>query len=489
MELKEVQKIVEQTLEQRNRAISNYDEALRYYENRNDITKRNAGKSKMNKDGKEEPLRNADNRISSNYYQLLVDQEAGYLATQPPQIDVGTDQENQKVSDVLGDDFALKINNLVVDASNAGRAWLHYWIDKDGTFRYGIVPPNQITPIYSTNLDNKLLGVLRSYKQLDDDTGKYFIVHEFWNDKEAMFFKESSATPLQLEPYATVPLYDVTAGYSIGMTDHINHNFGRVPFIGFQKNKLCLSELHKVKGLIDAYDDVYNGFLNDVDDIQQVILVLKNYGATNLNDFMDELKNKKVVKFNNAGNGDQSGVDTLQIDIPVEARDTILKMTKSDIFLQGQGVDPANFQSTNASGVAIKMLYSHLELKASNTEAYFRRGISELIRAVMNYLNFSNADSRLITQTWTRTKVEDDLSQAQVVSQVASFTSKEAIAKANPIVEDWQQELQDQKKDIQESDGFRSSQSFEDYGAQLDDQDNEDAPDKSEQANKKPDDD
>ena len=470
---------------QRSKSISSYDEALRYYENQNDITKRNAGKSKMNKNGKEEPLRNADNRISSNYYQLLVDQEAGYLATQPPIIDVGSDKDDEAVNDILGDDFALKINNLVVDASNAGRAWIHYWIDKDGMFRYGIVPPNQITPIYSTNLNNKLSGILRSYQKLDDDTGQYFIVHEFWNDKEAMFFKESSATPLQIEPYENVPVYDVTAGYTTGVTDHITHDFDRVPFIGFQKNKLCLPELHKVKGLIDAYDDVYNGFLNDVDDIQQVILVLKNYGGTNLREFMDELKNKKVVKFTNAGNGDQSGVDTLQIDIPVEARDTILKMTKSDIFLQGQGVDPANFQSTNASGVAIKMLYSHLELKASNTEAYFRRSISELVRAIMHYLNLSNAEGRPISQVWTRTRVEDDLTQAQVVSTVANFTSKEAIAKANPIVDDWQQELKYQKDDIQNSDGFRASQGFNDYDGEDYPDDDKTVPDKLNKANKK----
>ena len=106
----------------------------------------------------------------------------------------------------------------------------------------------------------------------------------------------------------------------------------------------------------------------------------------------------------------------------------------------------------------------------------------------MRYLNLSDADGRTITQTWTRTKVEDDLSQAQMVSTVANFSSKEAIAKANPIVDDWQQELKWQKKDIQDSDGFRSSQQFNDPDEQLDDEDDKTAPDKREQAKQKPDD-
>ena len=195
-------------------------------------------------------------------------------------------------------------------------------------------------------------------------------------------------------------------------------------------------------------------------DVQQVILVLTNYGGTDLNTFMDQLKKYKAIKFENAGEGDKSGVDKLTIDIPVEARKTLLDLTRDNIFLEGQGVDPANFHNSNASGVAIKMLYSHLELKAANTETYYTNSLNELIRAIMNYLGFKDANSRKITQTWTRTQVEDDYTKAQTVAQVANFSSKEAIAKANPIVTDWNQELLDQKKDIQESDGFTADQKF-----------------------------
>lgn len=449
MEIESIKQLIRNTSASRGLFNRRYDEALRYYQAQNAITNRTNGDSKLNRDGKDEPLRRADNRVSSNFYQLLVDQESGYLASKAPTIDVGDDSLNARVADILGDDFALTLANLVVDASNAGRAWLHYWIDDSGMFRYAIVPANQCTPIYSTELDNKLLGLLRSYKQLDPDSGKYFIVHEFWNDKEATFYKQISASPLELDYFQKIETYDASAGFETGLGATYAHNLGRVPFIAFNKNKMCLNELHKVKGLIDAYDDIYNGFLNDLDDVQQVVLVLKNYGGTDLHQFMSDLKQTKAIKFNTVGSGDQSGVDTLQIDIPVEARNTALQLTKTNIFLQAQGVDPANFESSNASGVAIKMLYSHLELKASATEAQFRRGLSQLVRAIMRYLGVADADSRPITQTWTRTRVEDDLSRAQVVATVANFTSRKALAKANPIVTDWQQELKDEEEEKQ----------------------------------------
>lgn len=449
MDLKTMQDLVKQSASSRAEFQNSYDEALRYYSARNDIVSRNNGRSQLNPDGKGDPLRRADNRVSSNFYQLMVDQEAGYLATTAPTIDVGKDRDNKLIAQVLGDDFGLTLSNTVVESSNAGRAWWHYWEDIDGNFRYALVPADQITPFYATNLDNKLLGVLRSYKELDPDTGKYYVVHEYWNDQEAQFFKQLSANPLKLVPYEHIAMYDATAGFETGVTSTIKHGMGRVPFIEFPKNKQRLSELHKSKGLIDAYDDIYNGFLNDLDDVQQVVLVLKNFGGTKLDTFMEDLKKHKAIKFNTAGAGDQSGVDTLQIDIPTEARTTALQTTKSNIFLYGQGVDPANFESSNASGVAIKMLYSHLELKASVTEANFRHSISDLARAIMRYLGISDAESRPITQTWTRTRVEDDLSRAQVVATVANFTSKKAIAKANPIVTDWQQELKDEEEEKQ----------------------------------------
>ena len=111
------------------------------------ITIKNHGESKTKEDdeGKKAKslLRSADNRVSSNFHQLLVDQEAGYLATKPPTIDVDDDKLNQEIKNTLGDNFGLRLNELVVDAANAGVAWLHYWIDDNRQFRYALVPPDQ----------------------------------------------------------------------------------------------------------------------------------------------------------------------------------------------------------------------------------------------------------------------------------------------------------------------------------------------------------
>lgn len=471
MEVKAMKQLLKNTDGRRIKFAHQFSQSLRYYFNKNDITNRNNGESKLNEAGKDEPLRQADNRVSNNYHQLLVDQEAGYVATVPPSIDVEDEALNDKVKDALGDNFNLRLNQMVVDASNAGVAWLHYWIDEDGQFRYGIVPPDQVVPIYSSDLDRKLLALRRSYKQLNPDTGKFFRVHEYWTDKDVTVFKSGTADYNDLSLYDDrFNIYDVTSGDETGTSAVLHHDLGRIPFIAFPKNKYRRPELLKYKGLIDVYDNVYNGFVNDVDDIQQVILVLTNYGGEDLASFMKALKEDHAIKMDNVGTGDKSGVDKLTIDIPVEARNSLLEMTKTDIFVHGQGVNPVDFKDIgNASGTAIKALYGHLELKAANTEAYFRDALTELIRAILTWLGVADADSRAITQTWTRTAIQNDLEQAQIVAQLAQYTSDEAIAKANPIVEDPQQELRDRQDDIVKHDGYDNQEALNQLGGDGDD--------------------
>ena len=118
-----------------------------YYKNRNNIKEK--GVVSYKEQGKD-PLRNADNRISHNFHEILVDEKASYLFTYPVLFDIDNNKNlNKEVSNILGGNFAKKAQYLCVEASNCGTAWLHYWIDENNGFEFEKVETEEIIPIYS----------------------------------------------------------------------------------------------------------------------------------------------------------------------------------------------------------------------------------------------------------------------------------------------------------------------------------------------------
>ena len=420
--------------------------ALRYYLGDNDIMYRKP------KDKCEEPLRNADNRIAFNFHSLLVDQKASYMFTAPPLFDTKDDTLNEIVAATLGDGYAKKCKDLCVDASNAGVGWLHYWIDEKKGFCYGVIPSMQVRPVYSLRLEKELEAVLRTYRMVDDN-GDEWQIYEIWNDKECQAYRKRAEMFQPFDMFSYVNLDGMAEP-----TNTFRHDFGAVPFIPFPNNNVCTGDLDKIKNLIDSYDKTYSGFVDDLEDIQQVVFVLTNYGGADLKQFLSDLKYYKTIQVESAGSDDKSGVSTLTIDIPVEARDKLLDITRKAIFDMGQGIDPQQQGFDNTSGEAMKFLYSLLELNAGLMETEFRAGFGELVRAIGRYYG---KEPEQIVQTWTRTSIRNDAELVDMCQKSVGVISTKTILKNHPFVEnaeDEEKELATEKEQTaKETDIYRKA--------------------------------
>ena len=421
-------------------------EAERYYNSQDDILylpKRDQQEEETN------PLRSADNRISIGFYPLLVDQKASYMFTAPPLFDVHDDAMNKLIVQTLGDEYKRKTMDLCVNASNSGIAWLHYWEDEAHKFNYEVVPSTQIIPIWSPKLSHDLLGVLRVYSDLDDN-GDMWDVYEIWNETECATFRKRAADTIDV---GLIPWPAFTDFYLQGFSESENqyrHPFGRVPFIPFWNNSRGTNDLQPVKKLIDAYDKTYSGYMNDLEDIQEVIFVLTNYGGADLKEFLKDLKFYKTISVDSAGGDDKSGVSTLTIDIPVEAREKMLDRTAQAIFKIGQGVDPDQQGLDKTSGEAMKFLYALLELKAGKMQVSFESGFNTLIRAILKHAEHEGVAD--IVQTWTRTSIKNDSDLAQMCSQSSGIVSRKTILAHHPFVENADDELKQIQKEQEEQD-------------------------------------
>lgn len=192
--------------------------------------------------------------------------------------------------------------------------------------------------------------------------------------------------------------------------------------------------------MIDAYDKVFSGFLNDLEDIQELIFIITNYGGESDNalQILQEIKSKKVINVESDGADDKSGISTLAIEIPVEARKEMLTITRKAIFEQGMGIDPDPQNFGNSSGVALKFLYSLLELKTGFMETEFRISFNRLIRAI---LRFYGKTAKMLDQRWTRTSVVNEAERADIAQKSKNVISDETIVRNHPWVENSESEL------------------------------------------------
>lgn len=419
-------KSIEENLPKYYKNLLNYNIANRYYNNKNDILTKSV--SDYEKDLN--PFRSAENKISHNWFNLLVNQKVGYIFAYPPTINVYDEVLNEKINDILGDRFTKILKDLCIEASCFGKSYLHIWIE--GKFKFINIPATQIIPIYSDNLKHNLKNIIRVYEIIENS--KNITIYEFWDENNMYLFRKDT----KIVPFM-----------KFNNSNCFNHNLGFLPFIEFSNNNTKTGDLNNVKDLIDVYDKVFSGFVNDIDDIQQVILVLTNYGGEDLQTFLSDLKRYKAIDLQSDETDTKSGISTMSIDIPITARCEVLKMTRKQIFVSGCGVDPENNNFGTASGVALKHLYGLLELKAGLLESEFRAGISQFIRCILKYLGADNLCK--IEQIYHRDYIQNDLETAEILYKIKDFTSIETLAKNNPFVENFSEELKKLSEDENET--------------------------------------
>lgn len=452
-DLKAIRKLIENTESQYKTFAASAQQGFDYYGNQDDIERTGAAaideiNGYLKKKGAN-PLRSADNRVSLNRHKIVVDQKTGYLFSVPPSFDLpgGNDTDKvdpllQKVKDTIGTQWAKVIKQLGIDASNTGKAWLAYWINDAGEFDYWYINPLTIRPIYDRSTVKKRLKYLvRVYDYLTD-TGDAVTRYEVWDDREVAYLIRPAVTAQQPKPQ--IEFEALPQG-----GDNIQpHDYGRIPFIEFQNNAHAIGDLPMYKDIIDATDKLVSGFCNDVDDLQEIIWVIKNYGGerseTDVDaegneiqkpvDLLQMLKAKKWVAVDENG-----GVDTVRGDIPYEARSALRDILNEEFWPAAMAVNPNPEKVGNQSGEFMEHLFNLLELKAGLMETEFRDSIDEFLRAVLHYLGVD--ESAQFTQTWKRTKPQNAESIAGIIASTPdTVMSDETKTKIHPLIDDWQGE-------------------------------------------------
>lgn len=393
-----------------------------YYLNKNDIKQRQIytyrdGVKVVDLDAKNE-------RIPSGFHKILVDQKTAYLAGEP--MSFSSRSENQKSLEILeefiGEKWEDVLPELVKNASNKGKEWLHPFIDEDGNFDYMIIPAETFIPVYN-NKTKKLIAGIRFYDESED-----IIKLEVWTEEDVTYYILTNNEVLLDSEEEVNPAPHFMKGEAWG-------TWGRVPFIEFANNNERISDLFFYKDAVDAYDMLVSDAQNTLEDMQSLIWALKGYTGEDLGKFMENLKRYKAVSLDLEG-----GLETIRAEVPVEAYQVQTEKLKENIYAFGQGVNPSPDIIGNApSGVALTNLYSLLDMKASILERKFTLALREFMWFIAEYCDIADRESfdyRDITFNFNKMLLTNEAEIIDMAQKSQGIVSKTTILENHPWVKD-----------------------------------------------------
>lgn len=353
----------------------------KYYEVDNDIFSRKITKRVQGQEIEE--TYKANNKLAHSKYKNMVDEKVAYLLARDYSLKCDDEGYVEKVKDVLGRHFQYTLSGLGYEASNKGIAWLQVYTDLTGEFKTLIIPSEQCIPIWTDRSHTELESMIRVYEttKWEYDRKKTITNVEVW--------AKDSVTYYILEGKMLIYDYERNNDNN-GPIAHYKKGdrwiaWGKVPFIAFKNNRIELPDIKFVKSLIDNYDLSRSEAANYVEEVKNLIFILKGYGGEDISEFMKRLNEDRAIPIDDPADG---GVDTITPTMDITALREHYEQLKRDIAEDGQSInkDLDKFGSA-PSGVALKFMYAGLDLKCNSLETEFKMGFENLLYFINIYLS------------------------------------------------------------------------------------------------------
>lgn len=420
----------------------------RYYQVDNDILSRKITHKDSRGNVIEESYK-ANNKLAHGKYKNQVDEKIAYLLSKPVTFKADTSDNNsryiERLKDLLGKNFQYQLSLLGYEASNKGIAWLHAYIDRNGQLKTLVIPSEQCIPLWKDRTHTELDTLIRVYRTSvwEYDQRKTVTNVEVWTADSVTYYRLQGQM-LIVDADKMTDNGGPVAHYKAG---NLWKTWGKVPFIAFKNNRIEKPDIKFVKSLIDGYDLGRSEAANYVEEVKNLIYVLKGYGGENVSEFIRTLNDNRAIVIDDPEEG---GVETLTPQMDITALREHYEQLKRDIVECGQGVnrDPDKFGNA-PSGVALRFMYSDLDLKCNLMETEFKYGFEQLLYFVDTYLSLTgqgNFEKIEVDIVFNRDMAINESEMIQNCNNSKGTVSDETILAHHPYVSD----IEEEKKRLNE---------------------------------------
>ena len=171
-------------------------------------------------------------------------------------------------------DFEEEIADVALQASICGSGFLGLYADINEIFpHYRSLDPLFTNVVYDCSVAMRRLFAYHIYFDTTIDGGSYVCII-YTKDKMFAFYTPQISIPTKMA-FAVYPL-------QLFMIDgaeksfETGHGFNDIPIYEFMNNKLCMGDCQPALGIIELYGELQNNRFQNVDDIINYLLVIKN---------------------------------------------------------------------------------------------------------------------------------------------------------------------------------------------------------------------
>lgn len=320
--------------------------------------------------------------MSDQLVQYLMSNEEGVIRSDVPELQKELDA---RMND--NEDYQLHLREMLTGVVTKGFEYAYCYKNTDGRSVFECADSLGVVEVREEETDDHCAYVIYWMVDRVDAEGRTIKRIQVWDEHNVQFFVQVGDGEIELdesEPINPRPhiVYKRNKGKENEKLYH-SGGYGFIPFHRFENNRWQMSDLNPIKPLIDNYDLMSCGLSNNIEDTNEALYVVSGFEGDNLDELMMNIKAKKHI-----GVGENGKVEIQTIDIPVEARKTMMEIDETNIYRFGMSLNLRALRDTSATtNVAIKSAYSLLDLKSEKLKPRLKSFMRWEIGIVLDEIN------------------------------------------------------------------------------------------------------
>lgn len=314
-----------------------------------------------------------------------------FIGRVPDIVSKGSDKEKERISNcsliMKHNDFEEEITDVGLQASITGSGFLALYADIEDVFpHFRSLDPLFTNVVYDCSIAQKRLFAYHIYWDASSAggiTGKYVCLI-YTKDKIFAYYTTQISVPAKMA-FSVYPLQLFLIN-GAEKSFEMEHGFSDIPIVEFLNNKDQLSDCKSVLGLIGLYSQLQNNRFQNVDDIINYLLVIKN---VNLGDDKETDEAISLIKDHRVLPIQGADSDAKFLSNPLNQTDiqTLANEYKNLIHYITHIPDLSSVDfSQNASDPIIKIKTKPLLDLCTEKEKWFNKGYLLVLEMILDFV-------------------------------------------------------------------------------------------------------